>query len=165
MPKDNQGELFVVVDEDDTVLGYKTRYDCHHNKKLIHRATGVILFNDKGEILLQKRSMAKDTNPGFYTLSASGHVGKGENYDEAAERELFEEIGVKAKIQFARKFLIEMKNETEMESIYTVQYNGPFTLDRTETDEVEFFTPAKIKQILPQLTSFAVESLRLMKYI
>ncbi|OGK18080.1 hypothetical protein A2866_03050 [Candidatus Roizmanbacteria bacterium RIFCSPHIGHO2_01_FULL_39_8] len=165
MPKDNQDELFVVVDKNDKILGYKTRYECHHNKELIHRATGVVLFNDKGEILLQKRSMTKDTNPGLYTLSASGHVGKGESYEEAAERELFEEIGVKKKIQFVKKFLMNMKTETEMESIYIDQYNGPFTLDRTETDQIEFFTPKRIKQILPLLTPFAVESLRRMQII
>lgn len=165
MPKDNQDELFVVVDKNDTLLEYKTRYECHHNKKLIHRAIGVILINSRGEILLQKRSMTKDTNPGRYTLSASGHVGKGESYDGAAKRELFEEIGVKKKIKFAKKFLMNMKTETEMESIYTAQYNGPFVLDRTETDGVEFFPSEKIKQILSKLTSFAVESLKRLKYI
>lgn len=63
---DNQEEMFVVVDRDDTVVGYKTRYECHHDRSLIHRTVGALIFNDKGQILLQKRSMTKDMEPGLW---------------------------------------------------------------------------------------------------
>src|SRR5258706_2215468 len=102
---DDQKELFIVVDEDDTILEYRTRFDCHHDASLIHRAVGIILFNDKGQILLQKRSMKKDLNPGMFTISASGHVTKGQTYEEAAKRELEEELGIQTPLTFVKKFL------------------------------------------------------------
>lgn len=93
--KDKQDELFVVVDKKDRIIGYRTRYECHHNKNLIHRAIGVVVFNKKGQILMQKRSRFKDLNPGLFTISASGHVTKGQTYYRAAQRELEEELGIK----------------------------------------------------------------------
>ena len=72
---DNQNELFDIVDEDDQVIGQATRGEVHRNKNLIHRSIGVCVFNSKGEIYLQKRSSTKDTDPGKWTISCSGHVG------------------------------------------------------------------------------------------
>mgnify|MGYP001579177302 CR=1 FL=1 len=164
MPLDNKNEIFVVVDENDKIVGYRTRYECHR-KNLIHRAIGVVVFNEKGEILLQKRTMSKDTSPGMYTLSAAGHVSKGETYQEAAERELFEEIGIKTKIFFAEKFLLRMENQTEMEVTYKAQHNGPFKIDASEVEEVKFFEVEEIKNILNQISSYAIECLKRMKLI
>src|SRR3989344_6886437 len=101
---DDQSEIFVVVDQNDKIIGYKTRKDCHSNKSLTHRGTGIVIFNDKGEILIQKRSTTKDTDPGYLSTSASGHLQKGETYKDAAEREMFEEIGIKTKLTFNSKF-------------------------------------------------------------
>ena len=84
MPKDDQKELFVVVDKNDRILGHRTRYDCHHDKSLIHRGIEIVIFNSKGEILLQKRSKKKDLYPGLYTVSTGGHVTKGESYRQSA---------------------------------------------------------------------------------
>ncbi len=74
MPHDNQEELFTHVDSNDNVLGSVTRRQAHQDPTLIHRAVDVLVFNDQNEILLQKRSHHKDTNPGTWTISASGHV-------------------------------------------------------------------------------------------
>jgi len=95
---DNQDELFVVVDKNDKVVGYRTRKECHQNKTLIHRSVGMVISNAKGEILLQKRSLTKDLYPGFYSSSCSGHLKKGEDYQKAAEREIKEELGVARKL-------------------------------------------------------------------
>src|SRR3990167_6566288 len=119
MPKDDMNELFVVVDQDDNIIGYKTRHECHHNKNLIHRGIGVVIFDMKGNVLLQIRSKQKDLFPGCMSISTGGHVGKGESYLQAAERELHEELGIKAKLEEQTKFLITGKNETEMDTIFT----------------------------------------------
>src|SRR3989344_7169383 len=102
--KDNQNELFIVVDKKDRIIGYRTRYDCHHDKRLIHRAAGIVIFNKQGQILLQKRSKFKDLNPGMYTISASGHVSKGDTYKKAALRELQEELGIQIPLKRVKKF-------------------------------------------------------------
>lgn len=152
---DDQQELFIVVNKQDKVLGFHTRYDCHHDKKLIHRAIGIVVFNDRGEVLLQKRSRLKDTYPGFYTMACSGHVNKGEAYKVAAKRELEEELGVKLPLTKKMKFLLEMLDETEMDCIFTARYNGPFYPNSLEVEDVKFVTKRELKKMKKLLTPFA----------
>ncbi len=159
---DDQSEIFIVVDENDNILGYRSRFDCHHNKSLIHRAICVVIFNSNGEILLQKRSRNKDTYPGFYTLSVSGHVGKGESYNKAAKREMLEEIGISTKIKFAAKHIVKSNTETETEVIYTAKFDGPFKINKDEVDGVKFFSDREIMKILNNLTPFAVDGLKIL---
>jgi isopentenyl-diphosphate delta-isomerase type 1 len=155
MVTDNKNELFVVVDKNDRVIGYKTRGECHANKDLIHRGIGVIVTNDNDEILLQQRSMSKDTYPGFWTIATSGHVGKGESYEQAARREMFEEIGIQTDIQFLTKFLFSDGRETEYDTLFTADYNGPFQISKEEVDQVQFVTKEKLKTMIGLFSPFA----------
>src|SRR6266571_6880500 len=86
-------EIFDVVNEHDEVTGQQTRSEVHR-LGLKHRAVHVLVFNDRGEVFLQKRSMKKDRQPGVWDSSASGHVDTGEDYDACAVRELGEELGL-----------------------------------------------------------------------
>src|SRR6266513_3776097 len=87
-------EIFDVVNERDEVVGRQSRSEVHR-LGLKHRAVHVLVFNSHGQVLLQKRSMKKDRQPGLWDSSASGHVGSGEEYDSTAVRELREEIGLR----------------------------------------------------------------------
>lgn len=158
---DDQNELFVVVDEDDNVLEYRTRYDCHHDKSLIHRAVGVVILNDKGEILLQKRSMHKEGDPGKYDVAVSGHVSKGEEYEDAAKREMMEEIGVVADLAFVDKQLVHFPDQTEYDVFFRATHNGPFTVNPDEVESVTFVTEEDLRDGLYDLTIFAKKSLEL----
>jgi len=82
-------EIFDVVDRGDVVVGRETRSRVHQ-LGLLHRAVHVLVYNGKGEVFLQKRSMSKDRQPGLWDSSSSGHVDSGEDYDAAARRELGE---------------------------------------------------------------------------
>lgn len=86
-------ELFDVVDENDRVLRQETRAEVHR-QKLLHRSIHVLVFDRACRVFLQKRSLAKDTAPGCWASSCSGHVDAGEDYDQAVVRELAEEIGI-----------------------------------------------------------------------
>jgi 16S rRNA (adenine1518-N6/adenine1519-N6)-dimethyltransferase len=90
------GEIFDVVDEHDEVTGQATRGEVHA-QGLLHRAVHVFVFNKRGDVLLQQRSMLKDAHPGVWDSSVSGHLDAGESYDSAAIRELEEEMGIVAK--------------------------------------------------------------------
>lgn len=163
--KDNQKELFVVVDSDDNIIGHRTRFDCHHDKSLIHRAVSVALFNDKSEILLQKRSKSKDTYPGYLTLSASGHVGIGETYLEAATRETKEELGIEGlHLEYVGRKLVELEQETEMVVVFKAEYNGDFGIAHDEVESVKFYSIDLITQ-LTNLTPSAREDLKILKII
>lgn len=161
---DNQDELFVVVDRDDNILGHKTRFECHHDSSLIHRTVGALIFNDKGQLLLQKRSATKDMEPGLWGISAAGHVIRGQTDEEAVHRELQEELGVDAPLTFFKKFITENDQETERAALYKGKSNGPFTPDAREVSEIRFFDPREIKLSVTSrkilLTDAAVQSLK-----
>lgn len=161
---DDQKELFVVVDADDHVLGYRTRYDCHHDKTLIHRTAGVLVF-DGDRFLLQKRSEKKDMQPGRWGISAAGHVAKGESYKQTALRELEEELGVTAlPLQFVKTFLVCATQESEMSTLFFANYSGPFHIDPDEVTEVRFFTRQELQDGVfdgtIMLTDCALETLK-----
>src|SRR3984957_10973987 len=104
-------EIFDVVNDRDEVIGQRARREVHR-LGLKHRAVHVLVFNRRGEVFLQKRSMIKDTFPGTWDSSASGHVDTGEDYDACAVRELGEELGLVIAAAPARLFKIPACAET-----------------------------------------------------
>ncbi|MFZ2025536.1 MAG: mevalonate kinase [Microgenomates group bacterium] len=142
---DDQSEQFIVVDTDDTVIRYASRYVCHHDKSLMHRTVGVLIYNKQGKLLLQKRSHTKDMEPGKWGISSAGHVTKGQTNEEAMHRELLEELGVDMPIIFFKKFIVEGTNETEMACLYTAKSEGPFIISKDEVEEVDFFDTRELK--------------------
>lgn len=144
---DNQSELFTWVDENDWVLGSINRGEAHSGSFKIHRGVWVMVFNDRGEMFLQKRSLTKDNNPGVWSISVGGHVTFGQAYEEAARREFFEELGVAAPIlTFLHKFRFLGKQETEIGCVYRAVYNGPFTLHPVEIDQGAFFALSDLER-------------------
>src|ERR1035438_4649283 len=86
-------EIFDIVNECDEVIDRQPRREVHQ-LGLKHRAVHVLVFNSRGEVFLQKRSLKKDTAAGLWDSSTSGHLDSGEDYDACAVRELREEIGL-----------------------------------------------------------------------
>ena len=131
-------EAFAVVDATDRVVGAAPRATVHANN-LLHRAVHILLFNDAGELFLQKRSRLKDRHPNVWDSSAAGHVDAGEEYDRAADRELAEELGVRTVLEKVAKLLASEQTGQEFICLYRGQHNGPFRLARNEIDHGEFF--------------------------
>ncbi len=138
-------ELFDVVNDRDEVVGRERRCEVHRHG-LKHRAVHVLIFNCRGELFLQKRSMKKDNFPGVWDSSASGHLAPGESYDEAVMRETEEELGVKLAEMPRRLFKIAACPETgeEFVWVYRADAEGPFTLHPDEIETGGWFLPARI---------------------
>ena len=138
-------EIFEVVDANDQVIGQKTRSEVHR-LGLRHRAIHLLVFNAKGELFLQKRSMKKDCFPGTWDSSVSGHVDAGETYDACALREPREEIGLELAAVPERLFKVDACEETGHEFcwVYCLEHEGPFHLDTEEISEGGWFSPKKI---------------------
>lgn len=138
-------EWFDVVDEQDRVIGRETRREVHR-RKLLHRAVHVLVFNRAGEVFLQKRSMKKDSAPGAWDSSASGHLDSGESYDACAPRELREELGVGAIAPIEPLFKLPASEETAAEFvwIYRTRHEGPFTLHPDEIECGAWYAPAAV---------------------
>jgi 16S rRNA (adenine1518-N6/adenine1519-N6)-dimethyltransferase len=133
-------ERFAVVDESDRVVGDAPRATVHANN-LLHRAVHILIFNSAGELFLQKRSRLKDRHPNVWDSSAAGHVDAGEEYDEAAVRELEEELGVAAELERIVKLPASENTGHEFIWLYRGRHEGPFRLARREIDHGEFFPP------------------------
>jgi len=137
-----QDERFSVVDEADRVVREATRAEVHGNN-LLHRAVHILIFNRAGEVYLQKRSRRKDRHPLSWDSSAAGHVNAGEEYAEAARRELEEELGIDAALEEVSKLSASERTDHEFIHLFTGQHDGKFRLSRSEIEYGDFF-PASI---------------------
>lgn len=141
-------EYFDVVDENDRVIGRATRQECHKNPELLHRSAGVMVFNSKGELLMQKRSMKKDTNPGKWSISSWGHPNLGESYEHAAAREMKEELGISGELEQLFKIPFRVSYESEIFCIFKAASEGPFRPDPEEVEKVKFIGLDEMKKHL-----------------
>jgi isopentenyl-diphosphate Delta-isomerase len=144
-------ELFDVVDEQDRVIGRARRADVHA-QRLRHRSVHVLCFDPAGRVFLQRRSLLKDSAPGCWCASCSGHVDAGEEYAAAAVRELAEEIGARvAGAEALTPWLrLEATRETGMEFVwvYRVAHSGPFTLHPAEIMDGAWFERAQVDALV-----------------
>lgn len=138
-------EIFDVVNERDEVVGRRSRSEVHR-LGLMHRATHVLVFNRRGQVFLQKRSMKKDRQPGLWDSSASGHVDSGEYYDACVVRELREEIGLEVAQVPRRLFKLAASPETDQEHVwvYRCEAEGPFQLHPDEIECGDWFEPKEV---------------------
>ena len=138
-------EIFDIVNEHDEVVGQAPRREVHA-RKLLHRAVHVLVFNARGQLFLQKRSMTKDTAKGKWDSSSSGHVDSGEAYDACAVREVWEEIGLKLAQPPERVLRIEACADTgnEFVWVYRCASEGPFVLHPEEIERGDWFAPEEI---------------------
>ena len=138
-------EIFDVVNERDEVIDRKPRSEVHR-LGLLHRAVHILVFNSRGELFLQKRSMRKDRQPGLWDSSASGHVDSGEDYDSCAVREVREEIGLALPHSPDRLFKINACAETDQEFVwvYRCEAEGPFDLNAEEIETGGWFASGKV---------------------
>src|SRR5688572_481315 len=140
-------EIFDVVNDRDEVIGQLSRREVHR-QGLKHRAVHVLIFNSKGGIFLQKRSMKKDNFPGAWDSSAAGHVDSGEDYDACVLRETREELGVQLPCVPERILRVEACKETGQEFVwvYRCEHEGPFQLDPHEIDSGAWFPPEHVSR-------------------
>lgn len=140
-------EIFDVVNDRDEVIGQATRRDVH-GKGLLHRAVHVLVYNSRGQVFLQKRSMAKDSAPGCWDSSCSGHLDSGEDYLPAALRELVEEIGLKIAAPHLLTPVLRSAacadTGHEFVWVYRLDSEGPFVLNPLEIERGQWFAPAEV---------------------
>lgn len=160
-------EIFDVVDDRDRVIGKQTRQEVHR-RGLKHRAIHLLVFNQRGEVFLQKRSFKKDTFPGAWDSSASGHLDSGETYDACVVREAREEIGLFLERTPKRLFKIEACSQTGQEFVwvYRMESNGPFQLNLDELECGAFFKADHVNRWMAERPRDFADAFRLVwKYL
>jgi isopentenyl-diphosphate delta-isomerase type 1 len=140
-------ELFDVVDLDDQVVGRSPRREVHA-RNLLHRAIHVLIHDINARLFLQRRSPAKDTFPGCWDSSCSGHVDAGEDYDTAARRELGEELGwhdTRLPLRLLLKLQASPETGYEFIQIYLMgPCSGPFDLNPEEITGSRWIVPDEL---------------------
>lgn len=131
-------EYLDIVDEKGSIVGKDTRESLHKSPKKIHRVVHVLLVNSKGQILIQQRSFKQKLGAGGWEISAGGHVDCGEKTDHAAQRELYEELGIKCDLKLIDKDLFRFDNESELAYLYVGRCDGPLKIDKKEIERVVF---------------------------
>lgn len=86
-------ELIQIVDKNGNFTGQIMDKEEAHDKNLLHNEVAAFVINDKGQVLLQKRSANKRFNPNKWALCA-GYVDAYESLENAILREIKEEIGI-----------------------------------------------------------------------
>ena len=139
-PFSSDNELLEIVDENGAVIGTAKRSELHGNPSLIHRVIHILVFDKTGRLLLQKRSLQKDVAPGRWDTSVGGHVNPGEDILSAASREMEEELGVeKCALEYLYSYLFSNHIESELVSTFSCIYDGTFSFDEEEIEEIAFW--------------------------
>ena len=142
-------EIIVCVDENDNEIGHIEKMDAHI-KGLLHRALSIFIFNEKNELLLQKRYSGKYHSPGLWTNTCCTHPNKDESTDDAAIRRLQEEMGFSCDLKevFSFMYYIKFDNdliEHEFDHVYFGRYSNEISINPLEVEDYKWISLDNIK--------------------
>ena len=156
-------EIIDIVDENDEIIGQNTRHESYRTLSR-NRIVFVVLLHGES-IYLQRRSASCSFCPWALDITAGGHVSHSQTYKEAAYRELFEEVWVEwidlrfhSKTKWDRfeidkkyqpnKELIRGKSHEFFREVYECEYDGKFTFDDWEVEEVMLFSKKELHKMI-----------------
>lgn len=141
-------EILILVDENDVQTGLAEKMEVHE-KGLLHRAFSVFVFNDKHELLLQKRAQGKYHSPGLWTNTCCSHPREGESVLEAGKRRLQEEMGMACELEMVFSFIYraEFDNGLIEHEFDHVLVGFSNTEPQPDKEEVDSFTYLNINAI------------------
>ena len=139
-----QEEKVVLVDIKDNKIGLMPKMEAHH-KGLLHRAFSVIIFNNDGEMMLQKRASTKYHTPNLWSNTCCSHQRDGESNISAGKRRLEEEMGFVTELYEFSSFIykVSFSNgliEHEFDHIMLGVYNDEPDLNPDEVDDSKWIS-------------------------
>ncbi len=142
---DNTEELFPVVDDEGNTLGVITRGEAHNGSRVLHPVVHLHLFNNNGDLYLQRRPQWKDIQPGRWDTACGGHIAYGETPEEALRREVREELGItEFTPQPLGRYVFDSKRERELVFVNKTVYDGPVSPSAEELDGGRFWSRDEI---------------------
>ncbi len=142
-------DVLTVLNDKRKIIGYASRLNCHLSG-LFHATVHLLLFNERGQLLVQRRSRIKDSSGGKLAQSVGGHIAGRSDPQATLVKECWEELGVKlSDFSFLADFPYESSNGANKEFVYLFrgQHNGPFQPNSSELDWAAFFNLTDIRAL------------------
>lgn len=139
----------ILVDVNDNQIGLMPKLEAHE-KGVLHRAFSVFIFNNNGELMLQKRALTKYHSPGLWTNTCCSHQREGESNIYSAKRRLIEEMGFVTELYEKTSFIYKAKFENgliehELDHIIVGNYNQSPIINSFEVDSWKWMSMKDIK--------------------
>jgi isopentenyl-diphosphate Delta-isomerase len=143
-------EMVILVDENDNSIGTMEKMEAHRKGEL-HRAFSVLVFNSRGEMLLQKRARTKYHSGGLWTNACCSHPAPGEKIVDAARRRLHEEMGFDCQPEFSYKFIYKTNLdqnmiEHEYDHVFVASFSGRPEVNPQEVEDWKYVELAWLKK-------------------
>ena len=135
-------EKVILVDKNDNQIGFMPKLEAHQ-KGVLHRAFSIFIFNNKYELLLQKRASSKYHSGGLWTNTCCSHPREDEDILDAANRRLIEEMGIETILRKVYEFTYkaELDNdltEHEFDHVFYGVYNEDPEINPDEADDFKW---------------------------
>ena len=147
-------DLILQVNKNDDIIGEIPKEEAHLGNGILHRAFLAVVFNEKGRLLLTKRSRFKKLWPDFWDGSIASHPKKGESQEQATERRMIEELGVKSdEVKYLFKFHYQIPykdigSENEICAVLKVKISGEISPNPEEISECRWMDIKSFKKDL-----------------
>jgi isopentenyl-diphosphate delta-isomerase len=144
-------EALILVDESDRSLGVMSKDLCHEGRGVLHRAFSLLIFNERGELLLQQRAASKRLWPMYWSNSCCSHPRGDESLETATQRRLYEELGIRCPLQFLFKFQYQAQfdatgAENELCSVYIGRCREPIKANSDEIVDWRWISPEALQR-------------------
>ncbi len=141
-------ENVILVDTQDSPVGQMEKMEAHLKGEL-HRALSVLIFNSRGEILLQQRAFSKYHSPGLWSNTCCSHPRPGEDSLQAASRRLSEEMGFSVPISNSFEFVYKAHFENgliehEYDHVFFGTYDGVPLINPEEAHDFKWISPSEL---------------------
>jgi isopentenyl-diphosphate Delta-isomerase len=140
----------ILVDTHDTPIGEMEKMAAHQ-KGVLHRALSVLVFNSKGDVLLQQRAFSKYHTPGFWSNTCCSHPRPGEDSLKAATRRLSEEMGFTTQLKKTFDFIYKAHfenglTEHEYDHVFFGTFNGNPVINPEEANDYKWIKPLDLME-------------------
>lgn len=140
-------ELVDIVDDDDQIIATVTRREMRA-QRLRHRCCAVLVMGSDGRLLVHQRAATKDVWPSRWDLAAGGVIQHGEQLEDAARRELGEELGVQATLITLGYGVHHDDDVWTVMHVWLAMSDGPFTFADGEVTEAKWVAPGDLDALL-----------------
>jgi len=158
-------EACILVDEEDNILGKDTKINCHLGEGKLHRAFSILLFNNSGKLLIQKRASEKITFPSIWANSCCSHplhidseVNGIDGAKIAAKRKMEQELGIESdlikleQLNYMTKMVYKARAdekwvEHEVDYIFAVKCDFNINPNKLEIEETKYVNLEELENL------------------